>query len=77
MRSREIFANDSDRLETKLDVRKALEKLDEELYETVVLYYFQELKVREIARLMNISVPLVKYRLRRARMLLRQFLEDK
>ena len=71
------FTNDSDRLETKLDVRKALEKLDEELYETVILYYFQELKVREIARLMNISVPLVKYRLRRARMLLRQFLEDK
>ena len=57
--------------ETRLDVANALKKLSRELYEPVVLYYFQELKVKEIAQLLNISVPLVKYRLKRAREILR------
>ncbi len=62
--------------ETRLDVANALKKLSCELYEPVVLYYFQELKVREIAQLLNISVPLVKYRLKRAREILRQYICD-
>lgn len=62
--------------ETRLDVANALKKLSCELYEPVVLYYFQELKVKEIAQLLNISVPLVKYRLKRAREILRQAIGD-
>ncbi len=69
--------NDNDcAVETRLDVENALKKLSCELYEPVVLYYFQELKVKEIAQLLDISVPLVKYRLKRAREILRQAMGD-
>ena len=48
----------------------ALAKLPGELRETTVLYFIQELKQKEIARILGISLPLVKYRVRRAKELL-------
>ena len=33
----------------------------------MILHYFQELKLREIAGMLRIGLPLVKYRLRRAK----------
>ena len=44
-----------------------MQKLPEELREIIILFYFQELKLSEIAAVAQISLPLVKYRLRKAR----------
>lgn len=57
-------------LETLLDVRRALALLPPQVREVAVLYYGQALRQHEIARILGISLPLVKYRLRRARELL-------
>lgn len=52
----------------QIAVADALRDLPDELREVVTLYYFQELKLREIADILQISLPLVKYRLREAKM---------
>ena len=51
-----------------LTIEWALKQLSNELSEVVTLYYFQELKLTEIADILQISVPLVKYRLRQAKL---------
>ena len=61
-------------LELQLDVHRALEQLPPELREVTILYFFQELKQKEIARILGISLPLVKYRIRRAKELLEQLI---
>lgn len=62
-------------VEEKMDVGRVLEQLPFELYEIVMLYYFQELKLTEIASVLQIGLPLVKYRLRRAKRLLGELFE--
>ena len=61
-------------LELRLDVRGALEKLPPELREVTILFFFQEVKQREIAKILNIGLPLVKYRIKRAKELLAGYL---
>ena len=61
-------------LDLRLDVHRALEQLPPELREVTILYFFQELKQKEIARILGISLPLVKYRIRRAKELLEQLI---
>ena len=61
-------------LDLRLDVHRALEKLPPELREVTILYFFQELKQKEIARILGIGLPLVKYRIRRAKELLEQLI---
>ena len=56
---------------------KKVRKLPEEIRETAVLYFFQELKQREIAELLHIKLSLVKYRIGRAKELLMKELEVK
>ena len=58
----------------RLAVTQALETLPEELREVVILYYFQELKLREIADTLQSGHPLVKYRLKQAKLKLAEFL---
>ena len=57
-----------------LDSHRALEQLPPELREVTILYFFQELKQKEIARILGIGLPLVKYRIRRAKELLAQWI---
>ena len=57
-------------LDRRMDVRLALSRLSPELRETAVLYFCQELPQRQIAAILGIGLPLVKYRVRRARELL-------
>lgn len=59
-----------DALDLRLDIRRALERLPAELRDVAILYFFQELKQKEIARILGIGPPLVKYRIRRAKELL-------
>ena len=40
----------------------------------MILYYFQELKLREIADTLQIGLPLVKYRLKQAKLKLAELL---
>ena len=67
-------ADPMDTLDLRMDVRMALERLPQELREVTILYFFQEIKQTEIARILGIGVPLVKYRLRRAKECLAQYL---
>ena len=62
--------------DTILDVRRALGHLPEELRETAILYYFQDRTQAEIAKILGIGLPLVKYRIRRAKELLREQLRE-
>ena len=48
----------------KLTVEWAIQQLPDELKEVVILYYFQELKLAEIAKVTQTGLPLVKYRIR-------------
>ena len=61
-------------LDRKLDVRRALDNLPPELREAAVLYYYQELPQSSIAKILGIGLPLVKYRLKRAKELLALYL---
>ena len=63
-----------ERIETKICMEQALDKLLPELREVIILFYFQECKLTEIADILRISLPLVKYRLRKAREELKQLL---
>ncbi len=61
-------------LETRLDMEQALKQLPSEFREVIVLCYFQELKLKEIADILQIGLPLVKYRLKRGKELLKVLL---
>ena len=61
-------------LDLRLDVHRALEQLPLELREVTILYFFQELKQKEISKILGIGLPLVKYRIRRAKELLAGYL---
>ncbi len=56
-------------------VRKAIKELPPEHYQVIVLQYYDDLKVEEIARLLKISPGTVKSRLFRARQKLVGYLE--
>ena len=58
----------------KITIEAALNHLPEELREVIFLYYFQELKLAEIADILQIGLPLVKYRIRQAKMRLEKLL---
>lgn len=58
-------------VELRMDIETAVRRLPEEMKEVIILYYFQNLKVREMAEIIGIGVPLAKYRLKKAKELLR------
>ena len=70
----EASAEQMPELERKLDVRRALDSLPPELREAAVLYFYQELPQKSIASILGIGLPLVKYRIRRAKELLALYL---
>ena len=61
-------------LDLRLDIHMALEKLPPELREVSILFFFQEVKQKEIAKILGIGLPLVKYRIKRAKELLAGYL---
>ena len=62
--------------EEQIAVKYALSSLPPELKETAILYFVLELKQRDIARILGIGLPLVKYRIKRARELLSDSFKD-
>lgn len=58
-------------VDAQFAVRQAVYALPDELREVTILYYLQDLSQKEIAKILSIGLPLVKYRLRRAKEALR------
>ena len=63
-------------IDARLDLETALARLDPELREVLILHYFQDLKFREIADILDIGLPLVKYRAARAKAQLQDCLRE-
>lgn len=59
-----------DHAHERLAVEMAVDELPPELKEIAILYFFQEIRQSEIARILGIGLPLVKYRIKRSRELL-------
>ena len=68
--------SEADKILDRITVETALNSLPDELREVIVLYYFQELKLTEISEVLQIGLPLVKYRIKQARMRLEQLLKE-
>lgn len=63
-------------VQTMLELEQAMDGLPEEWKEVIILFYFQDLRIAEIADILQIGVPLVKYRLKQARGRLKELLEE-
>lgn len=61
-------------LDLRLDLEGAFRSLPEEIRETAVLFFLQGCKQKEVAQILGIGLPLVKYRVKRARALLSAYL---
>lgn len=72
----ESIAAPASELDDRLMLDSVIRCLPAELQEVVLLYYCQGLKQSEVAAVLKIGLPLVKYRLKRAKELLRKELED-
>ena len=76
----EVFSEPADnpieQVEEKLQIEGALKRLPGELQEVLILYYFQNLKLKEIAEVLQIGLPLVKYRIGRAKKEMKNYLEE-
>lgn len=59
--------NPTEAVEMRLDMKQALENLPEEIREVVILHYFQDYSLREVSSIMNIGLPLTKYRIKKAK----------
>ena len=60
--SEEIAVEHMGQVEKRMEIYEALDKLPEEIREVVILFFFQEISQKEIARMMGIKLSLVKYR---------------
>lgn len=58
------------------DLKKAIQSLSEDLRLPIVLFYFEDMQISEIADLMNIPVGTVKSRLSRAKIKIAQFVKE-
>ncbi len=71
----DILDNSMEDVEIRLDIEQAVDSLPDELKEVTILYFFQDLRQREIAELLNIKLSLVKYRIGKAKQILSEYLE--
>lgn len=71
-----LSSSEADEMLDKIAIQDALTKLPDELREIVVLYYFQDLKLAEISDILHIGLPLVKYRMKQAKLKLEQLLKE-
>ena len=66
--------NQTEQILNRVLIEQVLEQLPDESREVLTLYYFQELKLTEISDTLQIGLPLVKYRLQKARKQLKELL---
>ena len=65
---------ESERTIESLYVREAVEKLPSDIRELIIMYYFLDMKQREIADICNISLELVKYRLKKGKEMIKKYI---
>lgn len=70
-------ATDGEEQENRMLLKMALDRLSPEYKEAAILYFVQERKQKEIARILGIGLPLVKYRIQKAREQLIRYLDGK
>ncbi|MBX4260391.1 RNA polymerase sigma factor (plasmid) [Clostridium estertheticum] len=56
----------------KVSMDQEISRLPKEFKEVIHLYYFQDLKIREVAEILDINISLVKYRLLESKKLLKK-----
>lgn len=71
----ESVAAKSEANDLQMDVRSAVERLDEKIRLCTVLHYFEDMPVAEVARVLRVREGTVKSRLHRARSQLKGILE--
>lgn len=64
-------------IETKIDLEYAIKQIDEDLRIVTVLYYYDDIPVKEISKMLNIPIGTVKSKLSRARDDLYNILKEK
>lgn len=62
--------------ENAMEVRKALHTLPDYQKEAVILRFYHDLKIREIAKITKSNIPTVKSRLKQGLQKIRRYLED-
>lgn len=62
--------------ENMIEVRKALHTLPDYQKEVIILRFYHELKIREIAKITESNIPTVKSRLRQGLQKIKRYLED-
>ena len=72
----ELLDENINDMDEGLIISEALETLPDELKEVAVLFFIQERKQKDIAIILEISIPLVKYRIRRSRELLSAYFRE-
>lgn len=72
----EKFEDGMNEIEIRLDIEKAVQRLPDELKETAILFFFQGIKQKEIAQILDIKLSLVKYRVSRVKRLLAEYLGE-
>jgi RNA polymerase sigma-70 factor (ECF subfamily) len=63
------------KLEDKVVIKEALNKLSEKQREIIILRFYQDLKIKDIAKIMNSGVSITKYRLKKAMEVIGLYLE--
>lgn len=74
MEGNQTEQNETEQILNRVLIKQVLEQLPDESREVLTLYYFQELKLKEISDTLKIGLPLVKYRLQKARKQLKELL---
>lgn len=59
-----------------IDLRQLVDQLEEDKRQLIILHYFQDIPLKQVADIMNISEGTAKTRLHRTRKLLARWLED-
>ena len=72
----EISGNQEETITDKVMLEWALNQLQADFRQVIELYYFQEMKLTEIASVLGIGLPLVIYRLKQARKHLQDLLGE-
>lgn len=62
-------------VDIRMDIEQTVDGLPDEIKEVTILFFFQGLKQREIAELLDIKLSLVKYRIGKAKQILSENLE--
>ena len=63
-------------IEERISLRDSIQNLPVSLQMVIELYCYQGLKIKEISKILNISIPLVKYRLSQAKKYIRTTMEE-